>query len=105
MLILYLNTSMGFAVVAEDVVRDLPAALATMFHRLGFHDALKHISILRAKATHGKVPFWLRLLMASFTLNGMTFEYLKPAPDRPSEVCRSWTHGQYPKVMAALPLG
>jgi hypothetical protein len=42
--------------------------------------------------------------MASFTLDGQAYEYLRPDPDHPPEACHSWTYGQYPKVMASLPL-
>ena len=42
--------------------------------------------------------------MASFTLDGETFEYLKPDPGHQPEDAHSWTYGNYPKVLAALPL-
>jgi hypothetical protein len=42
--------------------------------------------------------------MASFTLDGKTYEYLKPDSDHPPEACHSWTYGKYPTVLAALPL-
>lgn len=42
--------------------------------------------------------------MDSFTQDGATYEYLKPAGfDSPTEV-RSWEYGHYPKVLAAVPL-
>src|SRR2546423_877238 len=42
--------------------------------------------------------------MASFTLGGVTYEYLTPDPGGQPEDARSWTYGQYPKVVAGLPL-
>lgn len=42
--------------------------------------------------------------MASFTLDGITYEYLRPDPGHDPEAAHSWTYGQYPKVMATLPL-
>lgn len=42
--------------------------------------------------------------MASCTLDGETFEYLKPDPGHEPEDARSWTYGSYPKVLARLPL-
>jgi hypothetical protein len=42
--------------------------------------------------------------MASFTLDGETYEYLRPDPGHPPEVTRSWEYGKYPKVMASVPL-
>lgn len=42
--------------------------------------------------------------MASFTLDGETSEYLRPGSAPPPEACHSWPYGQYPKVLAALPL-
>lgn len=41
--------------------------------------------------------------MASFTLDGETYEYLRPDPGHAEET-HSWTYGAYPKVMATLPL-
>lgn len=41
--------------------------------------------------------------MASFTLDGQTFEYLKPDPGHEPEYAKSGTYGNYPKVLAALP--
>ena len=42
--------------------------------------------------------------MASFTLDGRTFEYLKPDPGHSPEDARSWEYGKYPKALATLPL-
>lgn len=42
--------------------------------------------------------------MASFTLDGTAYEYLRPDPGPNPEDARSWTYGQYPKVMATVPL-
>lgn len=42
--------------------------------------------------------------MASFTLDGETFEYLKPDPGHQPEDASSWTYESYPKVRANLPL-
>jgi hypothetical protein len=42
--------------------------------------------------------------MASFTLDGETYEYLKPDPGHPPEEAKSWTYGSYPKIMASVPL-
>ncbi|SDK78650.1 hypothetical protein [Arthrobacter sp. ok362] len=42
--------------------------------------------------------------MASFTLDGTTYEYLRPDPGHPAEEARSWEYGNYPKVMATVPL-
>jgi hypothetical protein len=42
-------------------------------------------------------------VMALFTLDGATYEYLLPDPGHPGET-RSWEHGNYPKVMVTLPL-
>lgn len=44
------------------------------------------------------------LVMASFTLDGETFEYLKPDPGHQAEETKSWEYGNYPKVLASLPL-
>jgi hypothetical protein len=41
--------------------------------------------------------------MASFTLDGAIYEYLKPDPGQPEDA-KSWTYGNYPKIRAALPL-
>lgn len=40
--------------------------------------------------------------MASFTLDGEPFEYLKPDPGHSPEDAKSSTYGQYPKIRAAL---
>ena len=42
--------------------------------------------------------------MASSTLDGETFEYLKPEPGHAPEDARSWTYGNYPKIRANIPL-
>ncbi|NUU30833.1 hypothetical protein [Arthrobacter sp. C9C5] len=42
--------------------------------------------------------------MASFILDGETFEYLKPDPGHSPEDAKSWEYGKYPKVLATLPL-
>ncbi|MDQ0849160.1 hypothetical protein QFZ65_001098 [Arthrobacter sp. B3I9] len=42
--------------------------------------------------------------MASFTLDGETFEYLKPDPGHQPEETKSLTYGNYPKVLASVPL-
>jgi hypothetical protein len=42
--------------------------------------------------------------MASFTLDGQSYEYLRPDPGHPAEETRSWEYGKYPKVMASVPL-
>jgi hypothetical protein len=42
--------------------------------------------------------------MASFTLEGITYEYLRPDPGHDPEAAKSWTYGMYPKVMATVPL-
>jgi hypothetical protein len=42
--------------------------------------------------------------MASFTLDGETYEYLRPGPGDPPEDTSSWEYGNYPKVMASIPL-
>jgi hypothetical protein len=42
--------------------------------------------------------------MTSFTLDGETYEYLRPDPGHPAEETRSWEYGNYPKVMASVPL-
>lgn len=41
--------------------------------------------------------------MRSFTLDGLTFEYLLP-DSGPHENIRSWSTGKYPKITATLPL-
>jgi hypothetical protein len=41
--------------------------------------------------------------MASFTLDGITYEYLRQDPG-PHENIKSWEYGAYPKIMATLPL-
>jgi hypothetical protein len=42
--------------------------------------------------------------MASFTLDGQDYEYLRPDSGHPPERTGSWEYGKYPKVMASLPL-
>ncbi|MET1088979.1 MAG: hypothetical protein ABWY04_17990 [Arthrobacter sp.] len=42
--------------------------------------------------------------MPTFTLDGETYEYLRPDPGRESEDARSWAYGEYPRVLATLPL-
>jgi hypothetical protein len=42
--------------------------------------------------------------MASFTLDGETYEYLKPDPGHSPEEAISWTYGNYPKIIATVPL-
>jgi len=42
-------------------------------------------------------------LVATFTLDGVTHEYLQPAPGSP-ENAHSWEYGHYPKVSASVPL-
>lgn len=42
--------------------------------------------------------------MASFTLDGVTHEYLRPDPGHSPDAAHSWDYGSYPKVMATLPL-
>ena len=42
--------------------------------------------------------------MPSFTLDGDTYEYLRPDPGRESEDARSRAYGDYPRVLAAVPL-
>lgn len=42
--------------------------------------------------------------MASFTLAGETYEYLKPDPGHQPDETKSWTYGNYPKIMARVPL-
>lgn len=42
--------------------------------------------------------------MATFTLDGETYEYIRQDPGRPREETRSWEYGKYPKIMVALPL-
>jgi len=42
--------------------------------------------------------------MASFTLDGTSYEYLKPDPGHQPEDAKSWEYGNYPKVLANLPL-
>jgi hypothetical protein len=41
--------------------------------------------------------------MASFTLDGTTYEYLLPDPGHP-ETTKSWEYGKYPKIMATIAL-
>lgn len=40
--------------------------------------------------------------MASFTLDGETYEYLRPDPAHPAEESLSWEDGSYPKVVASV---
>jgi hypothetical protein len=40
--------------------------------------------------------------MPSFTLDGITYEYLMPDPGHPPDATRSWEYGNYPKVLATL---
>jgi hypothetical protein len=42
--------------------------------------------------------------MPSFTLAGEMYEYLRADPGRDSEDARSRDYGDYPRVLAALPL-
>ncbi|MDQ0854767.1 hypothetical protein QFZ79_002878 [Arthrobacter sp. V4I6] len=42
--------------------------------------------------------------MASFTLDGKAYEYLRPDPGHSAEDARSWEYGNYPKAMASIPL-
>jgi hypothetical protein len=42
--------------------------------------------------------------MASFTLDGETYEYLRPDPGHPPDKIRSWEYRDYPKIMASVPL-
>ena len=42
--------------------------------------------------------------MASFTLDGETYEYRRQDPRHPPEDTSSWEYGNYPKVMARVPL-
>lgn len=42
--------------------------------------------------------------MASFTLDGITYEYLRPVPGHDPDVTRSWEYGHSPKVVATVPL-
>ena len=42
--------------------------------------------------------------MPTFTLAGVTYEYLRPDPDHDREATQSWTYGEYPKVIATRPL-
>lgn len=42
--------------------------------------------------------------MSTFTLAGAAYDYLKPSSGHPPEACHSWIYGQYPKVLAAVPL-
>ena len=41
--------------------------------------------------------------MASFTLDGQTYEYTRHDPG-PTEHIGSWEYGKYPKIIATLPL-
>jgi hypothetical protein len=40
--------------------------------------------------------------MASFTLDGATYEYLRSAAGHSTEATRSWEYGKYPKIMASI---
>lgn len=40
--------------------------------------------------------------MASLTLEGVTYEYLMPDLEHSPEDTRSWTYGEYPKIMASV---
>jgi hypothetical protein len=42
--------------------------------------------------------------MATFILDGITYEYLRPVPGHGPEDTHSWTYGEFPNVMATLPL-
>jgi hypothetical protein len=42
--------------------------------------------------------------MPSFRLDGETYEYLRADPGRDSEDARSREYGDYPRVLATLPL-
>ncbi|MBT2594554.1 hypothetical protein [Arthrobacter sp. ISL-72] len=42
--------------------------------------------------------------MTSFTLNGVTYEYLRPEPTGRLEEIQSWEYGHWPRVEAAVPL-
>ncbi|CAH0256393.1 hypothetical protein SRABI26_03278 [Arthrobacter sp. Bi26] len=42
--------------------------------------------------------------MASFTLDGQTYEYLRSAAGHSAEETKSWEYGNYPRVMARVPL-
>ncbi|WP_344367323.1 hypothetical protein [Arthrobacter humicola] len=42
--------------------------------------------------------------MASFNLDGESFEYLRQDPGHPPEETRSWEYGNYPKIGVTLPL-
>jgi hypothetical protein len=42
--------------------------------------------------------------MPAFTLEGVTYEYLRSDPGHPPEDAHSWTYGQYPKVTTTVPL-
>lgn len=42
--------------------------------------------------------------MASFTFDGVTYEYLRPDPGHQPEDAKSWDYGKHPKVMATVPL-
>lgn len=41
--------------------------------------------------------------MASFTLDGISYEYLRRAPG-PHANIQSWEYGSYPNIMATVPL-
>jgi hypothetical protein len=40
--------------------------------------------------------------MASFTLDGVAYECLRPDPGHGTDDARSWEYGKYPKVVATL---
>ena len=42
--------------------------------------------------------------MPEFTLDGVSYEYRMPDAGHPPEAARSWEYGNYPKVVASLPL-
>lgn len=42
--------------------------------------------------------------MPQFTLDGVAHEYLRPDPGHSLDAAHSWDYGNYPKVMATLPL-
>jgi hypothetical protein len=42
--------------------------------------------------------------MPTFTLNGVTYEYLQPGPDGGPAAAHSWEYGSWPRVEAAVPL-
>lgn len=42
--------------------------------------------------------------VASFTLDGQSYDYLRPDPGHNPSATHSWHYGNYPKIMATLPL-